>query len=233
MLTPEEINFKLNQLIEQARPVYPNLARRLDEMSRWIRQKQPGHLRSKPHVMQLLDELVADSTFWLRVQSLSLKARDAELAQLSPVERYWYEHLFPAWFNEKDPKLDKWKKKLMAGKFSRSDETLIDNICKRLETSNGDTLNPYIADLSMCTDLIVSGTKKSVLCVQLTTVQDCLSGDKHLEWKETLEYWEIERGLFVSFNPRLHHVHLKLAKTLLLASSQLPEQCYHKLNIDC
>lgn len=201
-------------------------------MRRWIGQKKAGLLMRKPHVVQMLNELVADSTFWLRIQSLSRKNRDAQMAQLSPPERYWYEYLFPAWFNEKDPKLNIWKRKLMADELGRSDETLIENICQRIEACNGDTLNPYIADLSMCTDLIVSGTEELVLCVQLTTVRGSYSTNKQLEWQSTLKHWGIKRGLFLSFNPSLLLVHYKLAMILLLNSSTLPQQCYHKLNID-
>ncbi len=110
MQSPEDIKLELMRLINEARYDFPNLASRLDEMRRWIIDKKSGLLTRKRHVMQLLAELVADAYFWLAVQSLPKEDRDSEFTQLSPVEQYWYKYLFPAWFNEKDPKLSIWKK---------------------------------------------------------------------------------------------------------------------------
>lgn len=225
--TPEEIRFELNMLIKEAQSVAPKLSERLDEMRRWIGQKKAGLLIRKRQVMQLLAELVDDATFWLALQSLSEEDTEAELAQLSLSERYWYEYLFPAWFNENDPKLPNWKKKLMADEFGASDAAFIEQVCLEIEKGSGDTVNPYIADLSMATDLIASRTKKLVLCVQLTTVRDSLAVDKQRDWETTLRHWGIQRGLFLSFNPSLPQVHSVVGKLVLRCSDQLPQQCYY------
>lgn len=231
MLTPQEIKSRLDQLILESQATAPKLSERLWEMKRWIARKKDGQLMRKRHVMQLLDELVTDSTFWLRVQSLSPTNKEAELARLSPVERYWYECLLPAWFNEKDPKLYIWKQKLMADEFDRSDEALIEEVCQQIEARDGETLNPYIADLSMCTDLIVCGTATLVLCVQLTTLRLDYSINKQMEWESTLVHWGIERGLFLSYNSALSRVHSILAHEILLKSDYLPSECYNVLSI--
>ena len=119
----------------------------------------------------------------------------------------------------------------MAGEFGRSDEATINKICQQIEASNGETLNPYIADLSMCTDLIVSGTQTLVLCIQLTTLRLNYSTNKQVEWQSTLEYWGIERGLFLSYNSARSQVHSILATNILLASNSLPPKCYNTLSI--
>jgi hypothetical protein len=98
--SPEEIRLELIALIQETQAIFPNLSSRLDEMRRWIANKKPGLLRSKPHVMQLLNELLADATYWFQIQSLAEEDRDAELSELSATEQYWFKHLFPAWINE-------------------------------------------------------------------------------------------------------------------------------------
>ncbi len=232
MRSPEDIKLELIRLIEEAQPVYPNLASRLDEMRRWIVSKKSGLLKRKRHVMLLLTELVEDATFWLAVQSLPEEDRDAEFAKLSPTEQFWYKDLFPAWFNERDPKLSIWKKNLMADKFEGSDSPFIDEICQEIEFCGGDTLNPYIADLSMATDLIASGAKKLPLCVQLTSVRDSLAVEKQNDWKLTLEYWGIKRGLFVGFNPMEERVDSQIGECVFRHSDQSPNKCYLIVTID-
>lgn len=138
MRNPEDVKSDLVQLIQDSKDVSPELASKLDEMSRWIVKKKSGLLRSKSHVMQLLEDLIADSTFWLSIQLLSEEDKNAELADLSKLERYWYLDLFPAWFNEKDPKLNIWKQNLMAGNFQGDDAAFINKICSRLKNCGGD-----------------------------------------------------------------------------------------------
>jgi hypothetical protein len=229
---PADVKSDLIQLIQDSKDVSPELASRLDEMSRWIFQKKSGLLRSKSHVMQLLEELIEDSTFWLSIQLLSKEDKSAELAKLSTLEMYWYLYLFPAWFNEKDPKLNIWKKNLMAGNFEGKDAAFINKICSELKNCGGETLNPFIADLSMSTDFIASGNQRIPLCVQITTVREALSKDKQSQWQETLEYWSIRHGIFISYNPGQIQVDVKIAQCVLGHSDRLREQCYHRLTID-
>ncbi|MBD2308441.1 hypothetical protein H6G17_23485 [Chroococcidiopsis sp. FACHB-1243] len=232
MRNPEDVRRDLLQLIQDAQHISPRLASRLDEMRRWIAQKKSGFLMRKKYVMQLLEELIADVSFWLNIQLLTEAERNTELAQLSPVERYWYEYLFPTWFNEKDPKLNLWKKNLMAENFSRSDAAFVNLICSEIEFYGGYTLNPYIADLSMATDLITCSTKELSLCVQLTTLREKLSDEKQHEWESTLKYWRIQRGLFISFNSVKAQIEVEIASSILSNSDLLPEQCYRRINID-
>lgn len=232
MSTPKEIKSRLNQLILDSQTTAPKLSERLVEMNRWIARKKDGLLMRKRHVMQLLAELVEYATFWLEVESLSSEDKDFVLAQLSPAEQYWYQRLFPAWFNEPDPKSIVWKQKLMADEFGRSDHTLIQKICWVIAAHNGGTFNPYIADLSMATDLIAFGTKELVLCVQLTTVRDSLCADKYSEWESTLKYWQIRRGLFLSFNPARVKVHTAIGQCVIQHSDQLQNQCYCRKSMD-
>ena len=63
MRNPEDVRLDLIQLIREAQAVSPQLASRLDEMRRWIAQKKSGLLIRKKYVMQLLKELIADSSF--------------------------------------------------------------------------------------------------------------------------------------------------------------------------
>ncbi|KJH73096.1 hypothetical protein [Aliterella atlantica] len=232
MRSPEDVKSDLIQLIRESQAVSPQLANRLDEMRRWIAQKKSGLLMRKRYVMQLLEELIADASVWLSLQQLSQEDKNTELAGLSTPERYWYRDLFPAWFNEKDPKLHIWKKNLMAGNFQGNDAAFINKICLGLENGGCETLNPFIADLSMATDLIASGTQKSPLCVQVTSVRDNLSTDKQVQWQETLEHWGIVRGLFISFNPSQVQVNAKVTLIIQLNSDLLPEQCYLKASVD-
>ena len=141
MLNPDEIKRNLDDLIQDAKPVFPNLASRLDEMKRWIINKKLGLLTRKVHVLYLLTELVENATFWLKVQSLDKDDRELMFSELSPPERYWYEYLFPAWFNEKDPKLHVWKQNLMSGNFQGSDSSHIEHICSCIKDDGGFTLD--------------------------------------------------------------------------------------------
>ncbi len=229
MRSPEEVKLDLIQLIQESQAVSPELASRLDEMRRWIAQKTSGLLMRKKYVMQLLEELIADSYVWLNLQPLSPEDKNAEIAELTTLEKYWYMYLFPAWFKEKDPKLNIWKKNLMAEKFEGNDTAVINKICSKIENCHGETINPFIADLSMVTDFIASGSQKKSLCVQITSVRDELSTNKQDEWQKTLEYWGIVRGLFVSFNPSQAQVDVEIAQFVLNFSDQLPEQCYRKI----
>lgn len=230
MRNPEDVKSDLIQLIQDSKDVSPELASRLDEMSRWIVQKKSGLLRRKSHVMQLLEDLIADSTFWLSIQLLSEEDKNAELADLSKLERYWYLDLFPAWFNEKDPKLNIWKQNLMAGNFQGDDAAFINKICSRLKNCGGETLNPFIADLSMATDFIASGSRQIPLCVQITTVRHELSTHKRSQWQETLEHWSIRRGIFISYNPSQIQVDVKIAQYALTHSDRLSEQWLSSIN---
>jgi hypothetical protein len=74
-LQATEIKDKLKSLIEQASSIDPNLARRLDEINRWVKNIKPGSLTAKPFVIAFLLEVITDSTIWLIIKSLPSKSK--------------------------------------------------------------------------------------------------------------------------------------------------------------
>jgi hypothetical protein len=232
-LKASEIEPELKLLINRASSVEPGLANRLDELRRWIKDKKPGLLTSKRFVIDFLLELIADADFLLNLKVLSSQERQEVFDQMTPTERYWYNFLFPRWFNESDPKLSIWKQKMMSGEFTKDDESFLNVIVYQIERTGGTILRRYIVDLSMATDLIVSSSLFIPLCVQLTSVSDELSVEKKHLWEKTLRYWGIERAFFVSFNPvnKIKIVN-RLANEILLQSDHLPSCCYAESSID-
>jgi hypothetical protein len=53
----------------------------------------------------------------------------------------------------------------------------------------------------MATDLIISNRQGKPLCVQFTSVSETFQPQKYRDWQSSLQLWEIERGLFLSYNP--------------------------------
>lgn len=198
----KEIKEKLKSLIEKASSIDQNLARRLDEINRWVKNIKPGSLTAKPFVVAFLLEVITDSTIWLIVKSLpSEEEQKAKFEQMTPIERYWYAYLFPRWFNASDSKFYIWKQKLMAGEFNQLDDDIIKLIAQDIVSREGSFWQRYIADLSMATDLIVSRNNEP-LCIQVTSVSEEFNYQKYQAWQNTLRSWEIERGLFLSYNPK-------------------------------
>lgn len=198
----KEIKEKLKSLIEQASSIDQNLARRLDEINRWVKNIKPGSLTAKPFVIAFLLEVITDSTIWLIVKSLpSEEEQKTKFEQMTPIERYWYAYLFPRWFNASDSKFYIWKQKLMAGEFNQLDDDIIKLIAQDIVSREGSFWQRYIADLSMATDLIVSRNNEP-LCIQVTSLSEEFNYQKYQAWQNTLRSWEIERGLFLSYNPK-------------------------------
>jgi len=201
-LQAKEIKEKLKSLIEQASSIDQNLARRLDEINRWVKNIKPGSLTAKPFVIAFLLEVITDSTIWLIVKSLpSEEEQKTKFEQMTPIERYWYAYLFPRWFNASDSKFYIWKQKLMAGEFNQLDDDIIKLIAQDIVSREGSFWQRYIADLSMATDLIVSRNNEP-LCIQVTSLSEEFNYQKYQAWQNTLRSWEIERGLFLSYNPK-------------------------------
>lgn len=228
-LQAKEIKEKLKSLIEQASSLDPNLARRLDEINRWVKDIKVGSLTAKPFVLAFLLEVIADSTVWLVIQSLPTEEeQQAKFAQMTPTERYWYQYLFPKWLNETDPKFGIWRQKLMAGEFNRADNDIIKLIAKDIVRREGSFWQRYIADLSMATDLIISNSQQKPLCIQVTSVSEELNQHKYQYWKNTLVLWEIERGLFFSYNPAEANFINQLVNVALFNSAYLSGGKYLK-----
>jgi hypothetical protein len=103
-ISPENVKARLKSLIVDATLIAPILVQRLDEIWRWIKDKKPGQLASKPYVMDFLYELDRDVRVWLAIQALETSVQQALLNQMSPSEQYWYAELFPQWFKKSDSK---------------------------------------------------------------------------------------------------------------------------------
>jgi hypothetical protein len=219
-ISAEEIPNKLSKLIDKAQIHEPLLAERLKVLSSWIRNLNPGKLRSKKYVLAVLIEVCLISDRWLLLQQADKATQEQFLKALDPAERYWTEVLFPAWFHEKDPKLTTWQKELMAGKFEAKDAQFIKNLCRQIELKGGYSVYQLLVDLSMATDLIVGNTVGMCLCVQLTTVNKDYLQEKLTEWEKTLRHWEIERGLLVSYIPN-SDCEGRLVKIILSANDTL------------
>ncbi|WP_066382583.1 MULTISPECIES: hypothetical protein [unclassified Anabaena] len=227
----KEIKEKIKSLIEQASSIDPNLARKLDEINRWVKDIKPGSLTAKPFVLAFLLQVITDSTIWLMIQSLpSREEQTAKFEQMTPNERYWYGYLFPRWINASDSKFYIWKQKLMSGEFNQEDDDIIRAIAQNIANRNGNFWQRYIADLSMATDLIVSNHHEQPLCIQVTSVSDELNHQKYLAWENTLRAWEIERGLFFSYNPQDANFIHKLVNIALYNSDYLARGKYLKMS---
>ncbi|BAY14335.1 hypothetical protein NIES2109_43250 [Nostoc sp. HK-01] len=225
----KEIKEQLQSLIEQSSSIDPNLAKKLDEINRWVKDIKLGSLTAKPFVLAFLLEVITDSTIWLLIKSLpSAAEQQAKLAQMTPNERYWYGYLFPKWINATDSKFYIWKQKLMSGEFNQVDDDIIKSIAQDIVSREGSFWQRYIADLSMATDLIVSSRNNQPLCIQVTSVSEELSNQKYHDWKNTLNLWEIERGLFVSYNPKDTNFINQLVNVALYNSDYLAEGKYLK-----
>jgi hypothetical protein len=202
-LQAQEIKEQLKSLIEQASSIDTNLAKKLSEINRWVKNIKPGSLTAKPFVLAFLLEVITDSTIWLIIKSLpSEEEQTAKFEQMTPNERYWYSYLFPKWINATDSKFYIWKQKLMAGEFNQGDDDIIKAIAQDIVQREGSVWQRYIADLSMATDLIVSSHQAKPLCIQVTSVSEEFNHQKYHYWQNTLHSWEIERGLFLSYNPK-------------------------------
>ena len=142
----------------------PSLERRLDEINRWVKDVRPGSLTAKKFVMLFLLQMIRDSQVWLNIKTLSSEEeQQAEFDKMTPTEKYWYSYLFPRWLNEVDLKFSTWKQKLMAERFDQPDDNTIKSIATQIVRCEGTFWQRYVADLSMATDLIVSGHQKRAL----------------------------------------------------------------------
>jgi hypothetical protein len=70
-MSASQMKVQLDELIVQAELVEPDLANRIREFKRWIAKKKDGLLDSKPYVLDLLQEIIQDSRFWLIIKPLS------------------------------------------------------------------------------------------------------------------------------------------------------------------
>lgn len=119
----------------------------------------------------------------------------------------------------------------MAGEFNQEDAKLIGSIANNIKSCGGTNILQYVADLSMATDIIVSSTRESPLCIQLTSVSKEFSQEKFDDWENTLIFWAIDKGLFLSYNPRATDFVNQIVNILLSNSDNLSIGSYLKLNL--
>jgi len=230
-LQGKDVQEQLKRLRQEAENIDPALAKRLDEINRWIKDIKPGTLTKKRVVMAFLLQMIADATLWLALKTqFSPEEQQAKLLQLSPPQRYWYSELFPRWLEEDDPKFYIWRQKLMAGAFNQADEQVIQALAQAIRQQQGEFWQRYIADLSMATDLIVSHRQQKSLCTQITSLSVAYSQQKYIDWRTTLQSWRIERGLFVSYNPGVSDDIHQLATLALESSDTLEPGSYQKVS---
>ena len=228
----KEIKTQLRLLIEEASIIDPVLTKRLEEINRWVKDVKPGSLTAKRFVILFLQQMIQDAEVWLRLKSLpSEEEQQSALRVLNPTLKYWYGYLFPKWLSENDPKFYMWRRKLMAGEFNQEDAKLIGSIANNIKSCGGTNVLRYVTDLSMATDIIVSSTQESPLCIQLTSVSEEFSQEKFDDWENTLIFWAIDRGLFLSYNPRATDFVNQIVNTLLNNSDNLSIGSYLKFNL--
>ncbi len=236
-LQAKEIKPKLDTLIKEAETVNTDLASRLKLIKSWIKDTRPGALTKKSELMFFLRELIEDVEQWLALAELNNSDRAIALSLLTPAERYWLTELFPRWFAKPDSKLRIWKQELMAGNFESKDRRVLNILADIVKKRGGSITLRYIADFSMATDLIVSGVLEKPLCVQLTITNEYLLDEKKDNWRDTLRYWQIVRGIFISYNPGNKkgselNVIKRLSNYLLESANNLPDSCYIEDTID-
>jgi hypothetical protein len=222
-ISPQEVGPTLQRLISEAERLEPALANRLREINKWIKDKPPGLLMRKKVLLNFLTEIIIDADLWLGFCEMSSEEQEIERSNLSAVEQFWYFTLFPRWLHERDPKLPKWKQEILKDTCERDDEAQIGQLASYILHRGGQAYRNMILDFSMATDLVVSGSLEQVLCVQLTISAEQNTEGKVHRWRETLNYWKIERAVFISFNPYgQYRDSLKLAALLVDQSDSLP-----------
>ncbi|WP_413171751.1 hypothetical protein [Anabaena azotica] len=227
---PQQIKEKLKSLIEEASTIDRSLAIKLQQINNWIKDLKPGKLISKRFVILFLLEIIRDADAWIKFQSLGSDVeKQSALNALPPTLKYWYGDLFPRWLSKEDKRFYIWRKELMAGNFHQEDAPLIDAISTIINQDGGTVVKRYIADLSMATDIIVSGSQNKPLCVQLTSLAEEFLIDKVTDWKDRLIFWEIERGLFLIYNPKNQDFVNQIVNTALDNSDNLNSGSYQQL----
>ncbi|MDJ0618333.1 MAG: hypothetical protein QNJ63_16565 [Calothrix sp. MO_192.B10] len=228
----KEIKDRLKLLVREASLVDSDLAKRLEQINRWVKNVKSGSLTAKKLVILFLLQIIEDAEVWLRFKSLSSQEeQQAALNALNPALRYWYGDLFPKWLRGVDPKFYIWKQKMMAGEFIQEDENLLKLITNNIKNRGGYVVRRYIVDLSMTTDIIVSKGNEKPLCIQITSLADEYYQHKFDNWENVLRFWEIERGLFVSFDPSSHDFVNKIVNVALYNSDRLKIGTYLKFDL--
>jgi len=228
-----EIINKLRDQTEIAGVVAPQEAEKLKKILNWVHKEKPGKLTARKYLLLFLKQLVLDVEAWLKIESLPSDAEKNEaLKRMSPTVRYWYSELFPQWLRNYDPKFYKWKRRLMKGEYADADRELIKALIGEISSRQGDGVSRLIADLSMATDIIVSNNQGNPLCTQLTQSADEYTQEKEENWEETLRYWGIERGLFISYNPAIEDYVNQVVNIAKYNSDNIKPAKYQKFRLE-
>jgi hypothetical protein len=221
-ISPQEVKPTFQRLISEAEMLEPALAGRLKEIYGWIKKKPSGLVMRKKVLLNFLTEIIFDAGLWLGFRGLSFEEQEIGRNELSAVEQYWYFELFPRWFNEPDPKLDKWKGKILQDGCKQDDEAQLGQLAASVEFCGGQAYQKLILDFSMATDLIVSGSLEQPLCVQLTISAQTNTEDKVCLWRDTINYWSMRRALFLSFHPCGQYKDSRTLASLLTPRREVP-----------
>lgn len=125
----------------------------------------------------------------------------------------------------------------MAGEFLAKDSQFLKLVSDNIKKRGGSVLIRYICDLSMATDLMVSGIEGKPLSVQLTVTNESLLDTKKTNWTHTVQLWQIERAIFISYNPtsktgKQLEIINRLCNYILDQVKTLPDSCYIEDSID-
>lgn len=228
----KDIKKQLKLLIKEASVIDPSLAKRLEEINRWVKDVKPGSLTAKKFVLFFLQQIIKDALIWLDIQALESPEEQQEYYErMNPTEYYWYRYLFPKWLNQPDPRFSIWKQKLMAGEFNPADTHVLQLIATDIVHREGTFWQCYIADFSMATDIIVSSRHSDPLCIQITSLSDEFSQEKSDNWENTLQRWGINRGLFLSYNPHITDFVNQVVNISLYNSDHLKTGVYLKFSL--
>jgi hypothetical protein len=231
-LQAQEIKNKLKLLIEAASVIDPDLAKRLTEINRWVKDVKTGSLTAKRFVILFLQQIITDAEIWLDIKKLVAATGDWQFdEEMTPTEKYWYSQLFPKWLSENDPKFYIWRQKLMSGDFHQEDTKLIDSLASLIKQRGGTVVQRYVADLSMATDIIVSSRQEKPLCTQLTSISQEFSPEKSQNWEVTLRFWQIDRGLFLNYTPGAKDFMTQIVNIALYNGDNLNTGIYLKFNL--
>ncbi|BAY48868.1 hypothetical protein SAMD00079811_64970 [Scytonema sp. HK-05] len=241
LLKAKQLRQKLKELIDIASRVEPNLASRLRAIQQPIIKMKAGDLASRKYLIKGLEEILADAEFWLCYRQASPEDQQILAGLLQPIYRYWYLYMFRNWFHKHDKKFEKWKEYFIRGMCQQNDANVIrqisSNIIKGREEGKdskyqgADVLNKMVADKAMATDLMIVASKANPLCVQLTQSSDKHTHNKLQCWQETLVYWEIKRGLFASYNPRVASYINSLVANILSGTDGIKTGEYKQVSI--
>jgi hypothetical protein len=221
----EELRNQLALQMEAAEAVDENLAKRLVQVDRSIKHLKSGEITNKRLLAAFLIQLIEDAE-----THINILEHEISLENQTAVEQYWYGTLFPRWLQQDDPYFETWKQKLKKQDLPKDDD-LLNRMVQQIHAKNGHTWRSFIADFSMKTDLIVSSYyQQKSLCVQLTTLNEQYQEDKYNKWQETLQYWQIPRGLFLSYNPGKTNALNRLVNTALMNSDSCPDGKYKRFD---